>query len=208
MSWIGYEEVRSILYLIKERRCLVTFVSFICGTFVSFIAEKVWTLWFNLRRAFQTWLAQIKTAISKGKQRGQHQFKTFFVDYSSWRNCFNRQFPCCLMCVWHILPFQSPVYRGKQWILQLALRLWQWGGLKCQCCVTRKSFRSTSISKLFDFANCIILITQLPKNGQTFNIILPNYNIFHISQRQQGSGGKGCRLKIIVVKEAAWRNSW
>ena len=104
---------------------MVTFVSFICGTFVSFIAEKVWTLWFNLRRAFQTWLAQIKTAISKGKQWGQHQLKTFFVDYSSWRNCFNLQYQYCLMCVWHILPFQSSVYRGKQWTLQLALGLWQ-----------------------------------------------------------------------------------
>ena len=102
---------------------MVTFVSFICGTFVSFIAEKVWTLWFNLRRAFQTWLAQIKTATSKGKQQGQHQLKTFFVDYSSRRNWFNRPFPCCLMCVWHILPFQSSVYRGKQWTLQLALGL-------------------------------------------------------------------------------------
>ena len=149
---------------------MVTFVSFICGTFVSFIAEKVWTLWFNLRTAFQTWLAQIKTAISKGKQRGQHQLKTFFVDYSSWRNCFNRQFPCCLMCVWHILPFQSWVYRGKQWTLQLALRLWGWGG--CHYCVTRKSFWFTSISKLFDFANCLILITKLRKNWQAFDIIV------------------------------------
>ena len=30
-------------------RCMETFVSFICETFVSFIAQKVWTLWFNLR---------------------------------------------------------------------------------------------------------------------------------------------------------------
>ena len=29
--------------------CMETFVSFICETFVSFIAQKVWTLWFNLR---------------------------------------------------------------------------------------------------------------------------------------------------------------
>ena len=29
--------------------CMGTFVSFICETFVSFIAQKVWTLWFNLR---------------------------------------------------------------------------------------------------------------------------------------------------------------
>ena len=133
------------------------------------------TLWFNLRTAFQIWLAQIKTVISKGKQRDKHWLKTFFVDYSSRRNWFNRPFPCCLMCVWHILPFQSSVYRGKQWTLQLALRLWRWGGSKCHCCVTRKSFWFTSISKLFDFANCFILITQLPKNWQAFNIFVSHY---------------------------------
>ena len=145
MSWIAYEEVRSLCIL--ERRCLVTFVSFICGTFVSFIAEKVWTLWFNLRRAFQTWLAQIKTATSKGKQQGQHQLKTFFVDYSSWRNCFNCQFPCCLMCVWHIFPFQSSVHRGKQWTLQLALGLWR----------SATAVWQESHSDLLRFQNCLIL---------------------------------------------------
>ena len=74
MSWIGNEEVTSVLHLRKE--LLGNICIFYLRNICIFYCRKVWTLWFNLRRAFQTWLAQIKTAISKGEQGGQRQFCT------------------------------------------------------------------------------------------------------------------------------------
>ena len=62
-----------------------TFVSFICETFVSFIAQKVWTLWFNLRPAFQLWLAEIKTAASRDHDVDYHGDHDDHDDYDRHR---------------------------------------------------------------------------------------------------------------------------